>query len=114
VSLSDAPNNKVCVVAWKDTWSRSARRKARARDADLSAGGKGTESGTEGRNERPLLVADVWIEEGAGDDDAQLVFQWRQGNDEQAFEGFASHVGRKIREAAEVAGTDLYPSHDTT
>ena len=106
MSLSDAPNSKVCVVAWKDTWSRSARRKARARDADPSAGGKGTESGTEGRNERPLLVADVGIEESAGDNNAQLVFQWRQGNDEQAFEGFATHVGRKIREAAEVAGTD--------
>ena len=112
MSLSDAPNDKVCVVAWKDTWSRSARRKARARDADLSAGRKGTESGTEGRNERPLLVADVGIEEGVGDNDAQLVFQWRQGSDEQAFEGFASHVGRKIREAeaAEVAGTDLSTS----
>jgi len=98
VHLSDAPNNKVCVVAWKDTWSRSARRKARARDADLSAGGEGVESGTEGRNERPLLVADVGIEEGAGDNDAQLVVQWRQGNDEQAFESFASHVGRKCTE----------------
>ena len=101
VSLTDAPNDKVCVVAWKDTWSRSARRKARARDADLSAGGKGTESATEGRNERPLLVADVGIDDDAGDDDTQLVLQWRQGNDEQAFESFASHVGRKIREAAE-------------
>ena len=69
VSLSDAPNNKVRVVAWKDTWSRSARRKGRACDADHSAGGKESRVGPEDRNERPLLAADVGIEEGACDND---------------------------------------------
>ena len=82
--------------------SSLGRTRGRApRDADLSAGGKGTESAMEGRNERPLLVADVGIDDDAGDNDAQLVLQWRQGNDEQAFESFVSHVRRKIREAAE-------------
>jgi hypothetical protein len=31
----------------------------------------------------------------------QLVVQWKKGHDAQAFEGFASHVGRKMREATE-------------
>jgi hypothetical protein len=49
----------------------------------------------------------VWVEEFAGDRDAgeskgwQLVVQWKRGHDVQAFEGFASHVGRKLREATE-------------
>jgi hypothetical protein len=95
VCLSDAPNNKVCVVVWKDTWPRSARHMACARDADLSVGRKGNKSGTEGRNERPLPVVDVGIEEGAN---AQLVSKWRRGNDEQAFECFQSHVGCKPKD----------------
>ena len=117
VSVSDEPgDNKVCVVARQDTWSRSARRKARRAaipNADLLAGEKGTEGGcgTEGdhgRSQRPvLLVAHVWVEEFAGERDAgeskgwQLVVQWKRGHDVQAFEGFASHVGRKMREATE-------------
>jgi len=44
--------------------------KARACEADHSAGGKGIEGGTEGRNERPLLAANVGIEDGACDNDA--------------------------------------------
>jgi hypothetical protein len=57
----------------------------------------------EGPNQRRsvLLVANVGIEEGTGESNVQLVVQWKQGNDEQAFESFASHVGRKLREAAE-------------
>jgi hypothetical protein len=35
-----------------------------------------------------------------------LVVQWKQGNDEQAFESFASHVGRKVREAADANAVD--------
>ena len=31
----------------------------------------------------------------------QLVVQWKRGDDVQAFEGFASRVGRKMREATE-------------
>jgi len=96
VSISDAPNNKVCVVARQDTWSRSARRKARARNPEPSAGPE------EGGNQRPiLLVAHVGIEGPTGESKAELVVQWKQGNDEQAFESFASHVGRKMLEAAE-------------
>ena len=104
MSISDAPNNKFCFVAWRDTWSRSARRKARAGDPDPSTSGKCVEGRVEegGNHQRSvLLVADVGIEEGTGESDAQLVVQWKQGNDEQAFESFASHVGRKVREAAE-------------
>ena len=62
------------------------------------------------RSQRPvLLIAHVWVEEFAGDRDAgeskgwQLVVQWKRGHDVQAFEGFASHVGRKMREASEEA-----------
>jgi hypothetical protein len=61
-----------------------------------------------GRSQRPvLLIAHVWAEEFAGGRDAgeskgwQLVVQWKRGHNVQAFEGFASHVGRKMREATE-------------
>ena len=117
VSVSDGPGgNKVCVVAGQDTWSRSARRKARRAalpNADLPAGEKGMEGGCgaegdRGSSQRPvLLVAHVWVEESAGERDAggnkgcQLVVQWKRGHDAQAFESFASHVGRKMREATE-------------
>lgn len=112
VSVSDMLDNKVCVVARQDTWSRSARRKARAAlpDADLPDEEKGTEGGgdgkEDGRNQPPiLLVADVWVDGHVGDasesKDVHLVVQWKRGHDMQAFEGFASHVGRKMREATE-------------
>jgi hypothetical protein len=67
-----------------------------------------------GRNQRPiLLVADVWVEEFASERDAgeskgwQLFVQWKRGHDVQAFEGFASHVGRKMREATEAAEAEV-------
>jgi hypothetical protein len=70
-------------------------------------GGCGAEDDL-GRSQRPvLLIANVWVEESAGDRDAgeskgwQLVVQWKRGHDVQAFEGLASHVGRKMREATE-------------
>jgi hypothetical protein len=111
VSISDAQSNKVCVVARQDTWSRSARRKARAAlpNPDLPNGEKGAEGGDEKEDERNqphiLLVVDVWVEERVGDasesNGAHLIVQWKRGHDAQAFEGFASHVGRKMREATE-------------
>jgi hypothetical protein len=108
VSISDAPSNKVCVVARQDTWSRSARRKARAAlpNPDPPAGEKGLEGGGDRRSQRPiLLVADVWVEERVGEASeskgVQLVVQWKRGHDAQAFEGFASHIGRKMCEATE-------------
>ena len=48
-----------------------------------------------------LLVAHVGIEGPTGESKAELIVEWKQGNDEQAFESFASHVGRKMLEAAE-------------
>jgi len=76
VSISD----KFCVVARRDTWSRSARRRARGLDSDASAGETGV-----------LLVADVWME-----GEVELVVEWKRGRDVQAFESFARHVGRKL------------------
>ncbi|KAF8486300.1 S-adenosyl-L-methionine dependent methyltransferase [Russula ochroleuca] len=108
VSISDAPGNKVCVVARQDTWSRSARRKARAALPDVDRekrmeGGAEEEEGTSQR--QVLLVAHVWVEECMGDaresKGVQLVVQWKRGHDAQAFERFASHVGRKMREVTE-------------
>ena len=62
--------------------------------------------GEEEGGQRPvLLVAHVWVEECMGDaresKGVQLVVQWKRGHDAQAFERFASHVGRKMREATE-------------
>jgi hypothetical protein len=70
-------------------------------------GGCGAEQGHERSQRSVLLIAHVWVEEFAGDRDVgeskgwQLVVQWKRGHDAQAFEGFASHVGRKMREATE-------------
>ena len=68
-------------------------------------GGCGAEE-DHGSGQRPvLLIVHVWVEGFAGDRDVgenkgwQLVVQWKRGRDVQAFEGFASHVGRKMREA---------------
>jgi hypothetical protein len=121
ISNSDEPgDNKVCIVARQDTWSRSARRKARraalpVANADLPAGEKGMEGeegGDGGKQRAVLLVAHVWVEEFrvAGDvgksREWELVVQWKRGRDVQAFEGFASHVGRKMREATEAEAAE--------
>ena len=116
VSVSDESDNKVCIVARQDTWSRSARRKARRAavpNVNLQAGEKGTEGGRgaeedRGKSQCPiLLIAHVWVEEFTDDCDVgeskrwRLVVQWKRGHDVQVFDGFASHVGRKMREATE-------------
>jgi hypothetical protein len=66
-------------------------------------GGAEEEEGTSQR--QVLLVAHVWVEECMGDaresKGVQLVVQWKRGHDAQAFERFASHVGRKMREVTE-------------
>ncbi|KAH9980454.1 hypothetical protein BJV74DRAFT_779496 [Russula compacta] len=109
LSISDLPSNKVCVVARQDTWSRSARRKVRAPNLDPLARGTKVESGEDGEEQRPLLlVAHVWVEKCAGESKAQVTVQWRQGRDVQAFESFASHVGRKMREAAEAEAEVIF------
>ena len=70
-------------------------------------GGYGAEEDQERGQQPVLLIAHMWVEEFAGDRDAgkskgwQLVVQWKRGHDVQAFESFASHVGRKMREATE-------------
>ncbi|KAH9068077.1 S-adenosyl-L-methionine dependent methyltransferase [Lactarius deliciosus] len=94
----------------RDTWSRAARRKKaqllRSPDTVPSAAveaGTGTGIGTGAGEEGAALVAHVWVEgervEKSGESGVQLVVQWKRGHDAQAFESFASHVGRKIREA---------------
>ena len=111
LSISDVPSNKVCVVARKDTWSRSARRKVRVPNPDPPARGTKLESGEDGGKRRPLLlVAHVWVEKCAGESKAQVIVQWRQGRDAQAFESFASHVARKMREAAEAEAEVIFHS----
>ncbi|KAI0248957.1 hypothetical protein BJV78DRAFT_1347967 [Lactifluus subvellereus] len=89
VSISDKPRDKICVVARRDTWSRSARRRVRGLDSDPAAGRTGTRE--EETRQQVLLVADVWMEGGV-----ELVVEWKRGHDVQAFESFASHIGRKI------------------
>ncbi|KAH9966325.1 hypothetical protein BGW80DRAFT_1230306 [Lactifluus volemus] len=85
LSISNESGGKVCVVARRDTWSRSARRRARAT--------RGTGIGKEATLEPVLLVAHVWIEERTG---GELVVEWKRGQDIQAFESFTSHLGRKM------------------
>ncbi|KAI9435810.1 S-adenosyl-L-methionine dependent methyltransferase [Lactarius indigo] len=93
------------VVARRDTWSRAARRKKahllRLPDAGPGAATEATGTGTgAGEEGGPALVAHVWVEEErVGKSGVQLVVQWKRGHDAQVFESFASHVGRKTREA---------------
>ncbi|KAI9507334.1 hypothetical protein F5148DRAFT_1149830 [Russula earlei] len=104
VSISSLMSDRVCVVAKQDTWSRSARRRVRARVANLGSpsGSQMMDDEEDDESERPvLLMAHVWVEGSVGENEAQLVVQWKQGHDVQAFESFASHIGRKIREVAE-------------
>ncbi len=75
----------VAVSAAGCTWSRAARRKKRdAMDADGA----------------PQLVCRVRCEErpraGGAEAGVQLVFDWLNGSDRGLFEGFASHVERKV------------------
>jgi hypothetical protein len=74
-------------------------------------GGCGAEE-DRGRSQRPELFithVGVGVVKFAGDCDVgdskgwQLVVQWKRGHDVQAFEGIASRVGRKMREATEAA-----------
>ncbi|KAI0283555.1 hypothetical protein BC826DRAFT_920462 [Russula brevipes] len=90
VSISAAPGNKVCVVAKKDTWSRSARRKGRTSNPDSLAGRKGRESREDDGSQRHR-----------GENQVELVVQWKHGHDLKAFESFACHVGRKMCDAVE-------------
>jgi hypothetical protein len=96
VSISDELGDKVCVVAQRDTWSRSARRRARALDSDPAVGGRGVGEETRGP---VLLVAHVWIEGQGGGSKVELVVEWKRGKDVQMFESFVSHVGRKLTAA---------------
>lgn len=82
----------MAVSAARCTWSRAARRRKRDSDAmDADADGA------------PQLVCRVRCEERSGggegeggEEGAQLVFDWLRGRDRALFEGFASHVGRKV------------------
>lgn len=84
----------MAVSAAACTWSRAARRRKRDSDAmDADAYGA------------PRVVCRVRCEERAGGGEGegekgekggQLVFDWLRGRDRALFEGFASHVGRKV------------------
>jgi hypothetical protein len=86
LSISNESGGKVCVVARRDMWSRSARRRARAT--------RGTGMEEEATLEPVLLVAYVRIEERTSG--GELVVEWKRGQDVQAFESFTSHLGRKM------------------
>lgn len=81
----------MAVLAAGCTWSRAARRRKRDSDAMLTDA-----------DGAPQLVCRVRCEKRAGgggeggEGGAQLVFDWLRGRDRALFEGFASHVGRKV------------------
>lgn len=79
VTISEKPGDKFCVVARRDTWSRSARRRTRGLDSSYPATGE------------VLLVAHVCM-----DGEVELVVEWKRGQDVQAFDKLACHIGRKI------------------
>ncbi|KAJ6557965.1 S-adenosyl-L-methionine dependent methyltransferase [Mycena capillaripes] len=83
-------DDRFTIYATKNTWSRTARRKNKhapqdSPEADASA---------------PNLICCVhWIFQEMAQGETVLECQWIQGKDRQLFEGFASHMSRKVSEA---------------
>ncbi|KAF7326028.1 S-adenosyl-L-methionine-dependent methyltransferase [Mycena kentingensis (nom. inval.)] len=76
------------VYAARNTWSRSARRKQMQE----------VESEPVVDSDAILVCGLRWLSE--GETGLELEHQWVRGNDRRLFEGFASHVNRKLANAA--------------
>ncbi|KAJ7060987.1 S-adenosyl-L-methionine dependent methyltransferase [Mycena amicta] len=73
------PDGTFTVHASKNTWSRSARRKQNQKSS--------VETNSADKQDTPSYT------------ETCLEHQWMQGKDRQLFEGFASHINRKVAEA---------------
>ncbi|KAF7360199.1 S-adenosyl-L-methionine-dependent methyltransferase [Mycena venus] len=84
---AETSSSRFVVYATKNTWSRAARRKNKHAAPDSAE----TEAST------PNLICLVqWIYRDGNE--TFLECQWVQGKDRSLFEGFASHVSRKVSE----------------
>ncbi|KAJ7247914.1 S-adenosyl-L-methionine dependent methyltransferase [Mycena haematopus] len=91
--VDDSSSSRFIIYATKNTWSRAARRKHKHGAPDPPA-----------EVSAPNLICSMqWIlKETADSEDSEtsLECQWIQGKDRSLFEGFTSHIRRKVSEAA--------------
>jgi hypothetical protein len=91
----DIGSHRSTIFATKNTWSRAARRKNKHTPQDAEAV----------EESAPNLICSLqWIYQDmaeAGGNGAFLECQWIQGRDRTLFEGFASHISRKVSEVAQ-------------
>ncbi|KAJ6487757.1 S-adenosyl-L-methionine dependent methyltransferase [Mycena sanguinolenta] len=92
--VDDNSSSRFIIYATKNTWSRAARRKNKHAAPDSS--------------EIPdlnLICSMQWIfrdTAGAESSETSLECQWMQGKDRSLFEGFASHISRKVSELVRI------------
>ncbi|ETW77709.1 hypothetical protein HETIRDRAFT_478853 [Heterobasidion irregulare TC 32-1] len=103
--VPDAPPPTFLVSAPANTWSRAARRKrpSATPEAPMDVEAAGAAGAAEAKRESaggeraPFMVCRACVAQ--DDEGAAVSFVWVRGRDRAAFEGFASHVGRKMRDA---------------
>ncbi|KAF8162434.1 S-adenosyl-L-methionine dependent methyltransferase [Mycena galopus ATCC 62051] len=91
--VHDKNSLRFVIYATKNTWSRAARRKNKHGAPDPVAGEAFTPN---------LTCSMQWIFKDAAeatDSETCLECQWIQGTDRSLWEGFASHISRKVSEA---------------
>ncbi|KAJ7821004.1 S-adenosyl-L-methionine dependent methyltransferase [Mycena olivaceomarginata] len=91
----DSSSSRFIIYASKNTWSRAARRKNKQ-------GGPLADPAAEKASAPNLIASLQWIfgdKGAAGGSETFLECQWIQGKDRHLFEGFASHISRKVSEA---------------
>ena len=104
--VPDAPPPTFLVSAPANTWSRAARRKrpGATPEAPMDVEAAGAAGAAEAKGEAaggeraPIMVCRACVAQDDGG--AAVSFVWVRGRDRAAFEGFASHVGRKMRDAS--------------
>lgn len=105
---SEGTSSLILATAVKNTWSRSARRRRKAEmDTDQPVSGQSSSDVAE--PQRAMVCSVLWVNDdngaggaksGGGDDESwRLVFDWVCGKDRALFEGFVSHVSRKVGDA---------------
>ncbi|KAJ7665995.1 S-adenosyl-L-methionine dependent methyltransferase [Mycena polygramma] len=80
-------NDRFTIEVTKNTWSRAARRKNKHAPQDPAA----VEGSAPG-----LTCCMRWIPPDVAEGETVLECQWTRGRDRSLFEGFASHISRKV------------------
>ena len=97
--------NNILIEAIANTWSRAARRK-KLNPSRLGEASVGVPDVVE---VQLVCCLEPTITKGQGHkgrDDVMILFHWAKGCDRQLFEGFASHVGRKVDSSLAMIGNE--------